>query len=174
MASTPGDLYDLLPLLASEAVQIGTGLQKQALRIGGRRFLRETEAWRESTTDAGSPSGYSGTPQVLRVLTVSVAGSQLGLGSYRYSQVNGLTIDGGGSGTTLCVFLPLRDSDEYPEFIIQQYGEGIVAAAQVWLKTQINKPWSDPQGAQEHERIYQEAVRRAKGLVSRGQVQQGT
>jgi len=167
MASTVDDLYDLLPLLAAECPGVPTGLRRQALRIAGRQFLRDTEAWRETSTNAGAPTGYTGNPQVLKVLRVTVAGEEISLGAFRYSQVDGLTVDGGGTATTLCVFLPARESSEYPQFILEQYGEGIAAAALAWLKSQLNKPWSDPAGAAVQMALSAAVVAKAKGRIAR-------
>ena len=179
-----GNLYDLLPLLTIEAGGADQKFLKEALRLAGREFCRETEMWREivSFLTVVDVANYTiSTPlqtawaktDLYRVYYVEQEDIALDSTDYTLSVAGVLTFDPapGATGDTVeayCIVLPRRGCSNYPTWLLEQWTEGIIAGALWRLFSAKNRPWSDPDMAQQKYEEYRRIVGMAKAMMLAG------
>ncbi len=184
-------LSSLFPYTAAALPLCPENYQKLALRLAARDFCRDTELWRDTMTghtvvDTATydfTSQLDSTVQCYRVLNVSIDDITIAPRPYdeqgRDVDSTGYTVDTGGiitlypAPTTAdldiiinVAVLPLLTCDEYPAWLMGQWGEVIVLRAVASLKAESKKPWSDPEGAQLKESDYRYRAGQAKGWNS--------
>ena len=163
-------------------------LQKQALRRAARRFCMDTEAWRETMTSFNTvvdtdeytlavPSAYiiTAVDQVVfgRLLGIREAGSKINTleSRYTFSQEGKLKFDDAPTDVHAIiadvVYIPIRDSVTYIDWMIRLWGDGIKAGAQTDQKSSPEsasspEAWYDPAGANEYKDDYIGTLFRAK------------
>lgn len=155
------NLYDLLPYAAIEASGCPTAVLKQALRLAGRDFCRDTEIWRETLTilsaadvaeyDLQNAHGEQAT--ILRVFGLTLDGSEQATDDFTFSAEGCLEFDTAPSEdddeiVADVVLIPRMDATVYPAWLLADWGQAITALALARLKAMSGKPWSDPNGAQ--------------------------
>lgn len=152
-------LSTLLPLI--NLPRCPENLILQALREASRRFLTESEVWRENisfTTVTGQTSytltnSYSSLAFIRRVVSVQVGTALKG---WTFARPTTLTFSsaplGSVSGTAFVVFVPVTVHSELPDWIIDVWGEAIAHCAAFLLKSDVGSktdphPWADIEGA---------------------------
>ena len=150
----------LTPMAAPWLRNCPNGILVEALRMMARRFCVETECWRESytlsytanATTAGPvtvPTGYDA--MLLRIAKMELDGRELGDNGWTVLNSGVVQFDQAPSSANESLALevvwePLAYCEEYPEWLLERWGDGSAAGAIWWLKSQPDKPWADPQG----------------------------
>jgi hypothetical protein len=170
-----GDIvrYDqLYPGMAVELPGVEDRSFLRALRDAGRRFCDRTEIWAwtldpidlvEEQLDYTLAHEWQAViKRVLEVRINSEAGVTAGTKGnaqdeslYEFTPPSTLTLDDSlEPGADLTdgleadvVLVPNLRCDEIPEYIIERWGEAIMAGAIAELKRQPNRGWTDPDGA---------------------------
>jgi len=162
-------------------------MQKQSLRKMARQFCIDTGVWRETldsfntaagtaeySLDVPAPYVVSTVAQVYvhRVLGIREAGSTLNSSETRYTISQEGKIKFKDAPTSVyavipdVVFVPIRNSVTYIDWIITRWGDAIAAGALFDLKSmsggKMLVPWYDPGGAEKYEAEYLAGVARAK------------
>jgi hypothetical protein len=151
----------------------------QALRTGARRFVRDTEAWRERI-ELPSVAGedrydmlallpYSNI-YLQRLIEVKVHGLTFFAGDYWLDHgVLALRYPTPQSGQPMRIeiaVMPAAMCDTYPAAFLPEFSDGIVAAVLADLKSERGRPYSDPDNVPLWESRYQNAVGIAKRDVA--------
>lgn len=171
MANTA--LSTLLPLI--NLPKCPDGLVSQALREASRRFLSESEVWREDiafTTVTGQ-TGYTLTlgydfAYIKRIISVRTGDELKG---WTFSRPATLTFSeaptGSISATARVVYVPNTIHTEVPDWIVAVWGEAIAHGARFLLKSDQGSksdpsPWYDTEGAVIEKGKFDAAVQTAR------------
>ena len=181
LAAGTGDLYDLVALIVPEVPGSPDVAVRSALRLIARDFCRETEVWREEVTGTTTEDEdeydlntlHSYDAQVYRVLKLEQEDSTIDRDDYTFGPTGILTYDNAPdeSDDTLTistVLLPLISCTVYPQWLLDQWGDGIAAGTVARLAGQTGRPWSSPQVAALKSEEYRNAIAQAKGVVITG------
>lgn len=165
------NINTLEPDILSE-ISCSSSIALQALRAAARRFTRETGIWTETDTIVTQENTATYTinvtgAQVVHVERITLDGTALRASQYTVS-VDGIvtlnTIPDAGLDLVAHVsVVPGRTLALYPDWLISQWGDALVAGAKADLYARP-QPWSDRIMAQHHNDMFQREVGAAKAL----------
>ena len=139
--------YDLEPW--PDTYVVGRFVYFQGRRLQDRDARQMAQAGTASSTISGWPTGFL----------------RLGHATIRLDRTPPANLV---KGLKVVTFLqPTEDCEEVPEEFWHEWRDGVVSGALAFLMKQKGKPWYDPDGQIEHQRIYDEKVEAARIRVFR-------
>lgn len=163
-----GNLYDLVPRVASKVGGVPDPVLKQALREGAKDFFQQTGLWREDLDPIASVEGqeqytlahgYDADILRVRAVTYNDVGWAFEVGPIEET----VTLSPAPGEDDLDIvasvtFLPKVSNDTYPETLLSRWDSAIVAGVLADLYGRAGMPWSNERRAQMAEQDYRYAV----------------
>lgn len=169
---TAGNLYDVIPLVASHVGGVPTPFLKQILRQIGRDFCHQTEVWREMLDAIDSVKD-----QADYTLVHSYDADILRVRDVTYNTLCwAYTVDAAGEVITLdptpnrddleivakVVFWPHESCSVYPSWLISRWGRAIAEGTKARLASMQGRPWFNATQAQLSDAEYRRLMGEAK------------
>lgn len=162
-------LSDFHRYLITDFAAVPAALRLQTVKDVIRDICERTDIWQEEldaidvTADTASYTLSVPYDAVIRsVVSVTLDDIELDASQYTISDLRTLvledsvtpTADSTGALVVVVALLPTANSLDFPEWFIERYRDTIIAGVTTRLKGMANRPWSDPQGAYDALRRY--------------------
>lgn len=175
MATT--DIFTaLLPFITPHLKGCPDSIQRQAIRMVGREFCRDTHRWREqlaTISTVADQADYTLTSTFSNVMISDIAeiereGYPMDADDYTLSE-DGATLTLDPAPTVddheldvIVVILPLLACSAYESTFINKYSEGLISGTLYKLFSQEDTAWYNPSRAKEELVVYEKTVNDAR------------